>query len=218
MSDSLEVSIQKVLDDFHLNPENNSKINAVSDNLNNLIQLIKRGENFITLHSFDCEELHQSDKKSAVNIFNAEVDRLETEYNDKTEREKYLTNSRYAAYRQFIWNANNPEEEMPPLTTDENADDEVVMSRTKLSFKCPITTSWLEAPMTSKLCKHSYTKTAIVQLLNNHNGSVRCPLSGCDKIVRMNILFNDEMLENKVRRAREKEEQTSATTEFYDVE
>ncbi|CAO3658068.1 unnamed protein product [Rhizopus stolonifer] len=156
--------------------------------------------------------------KNVTTPYDAEINRLENEYNKKSEEEKYLTNSRYITYRQHIWSVNNPDEEMPPLTADDNADDDIVMGRTKLSFKCPITTSWLESPMTSKLCKHSYSKAAIFQLLNSHNGAVMCPLSGCNKIVRMNILFYDEMLADKVKRAKDKAEEESVPTDFYDVE
>ncbi|EIE91136.1 hypothetical protein RO3G_15847 [Rhizopus delemar RA 99-880] len=218
MTDEAESSVQSILNEFHLKNENISKLSSVYDDLDSLVQLVRRGQTNITLHCIDREELGQTNQKSAITPYDSELIRLENEYDNKSEKDKYLTNDRFIAYRQHIWNVKNSDEEMPPLTGEDNTDDEIVMGRTKLSFKCPITTSWLEQPLTSKTCKHSFTKTAIIQLIQINRGMVVCPVSGCNKIVKKDILYDDEILADKVKRAKAKAEEESLATEFYDVE
>ncbi|KAG1136536.1 hypothetical protein G6F37_009897 [Rhizopus arrhizus] len=242
MTAEAESSVQSILNEFHLKNENISKLSSVYDDLDGLVQLVRRGQTNITLHCIDREELgqtnqvkqmdanmkrlldleenlkHTKNAKSAITPYDSELIRLENEYDNKSEKDKYLTNDRFIAYRQHIWNVKNPDEEMPPLTGEDNTDDEIVMGRTKLSFKCPITTSWLEQPLTSKTCKHSFTKTAIIQLIQINRGMVVCPVSGCNKIVKKDILYDDEILADKVKRAKAKAEEESLATEFYDVE
>ncbi|CAO3689576.1 unnamed protein product [Rhizopus microsporus] len=154
-----------------------------------------------------------------LTIYDAELSKLDNEYNNKSEKDKYLTNDRYVLYREHIWNVKHADIDMPPLTEENNNnDEEIVMGPTKLSFKCPITTSWLEQPMTSRVCKHSFTKSAITQLIRINHGAVTCPVSGCNKYIRMDILYDDELLADKVKRAKEKAEEESFPTEFYDIE
>lgn len=76
MSDDVTASVQKVLDDFHLKNEHVSKLTSVYDDLDSLVQLIHRGQNFITLNSNDREELNQSDKVQIIYIQKKAISRL----------------------------------------------------------------------------------------------------------------------------------------------
>lgn len=42
-------------------------------------------------------------QKSAITPYDSELIRLENEYDNKSEKDKYLTNDRFIAYRQHIW-------------------------------------------------------------------------------------------------------------------
>ncbi|CEG70983.1 hypothetical protein RMATCC62417_06785 [Rhizopus microsporus] len=255
MADQILASTQSVLENFHLKPEDISKFTAIYDDLDSLAQLIRRGQNNITLHCKEREELDQTNQEmdmhmrklldlettlnstktaiekipndimrgervnDALAMYDAELSKLDNEYNNKSEKDKYLTNDRYVLYREHIWNVKHADIDMPPLTEENNNnDEEIVMGPTKLSFRCPITTSWLEQPMTSRVCKHSFTKSAITQLIRINHGAVTCPVSGCNKYIRMDILYDDELLADKVKRAKEKAEEESFPTEFYDIE
>ncbi|ORE05137.1 hypothetical protein BCV72DRAFT_250781 [Rhizopus microsporus var. microsporus] len=219
MADQILASTQTVLENFHLKPEDISKFTAIYDDLDSLAQLIRRGQNNITLHCKEREELDQTNQNDVLTMYDAELSKLDNEYNNRSEKDKYLTNDRYILYREHIWNVKHADIDMPPLTEENNNDDEeIVMGPTKLSFKCPITTSWLEQPMTSRVCKHSFTKSAITQLIRINHGAVTCPVSGCNKYIRMDILYDDELLADKVKRAKEKAEEESFPTEFYDIE
>ncbi|KAG2198708.1 hypothetical protein INT47_005393 [Mucor saturninus] len=133
-----------------------------------------------------------------------------------TEEEKYLTNEKYIDFRQNIWNINHPDELMPSLV--ENDDDDIVMGSTKISLKCPLTTTWLEDPVTSTVCKHSFSKAAILDLMRQSGGSVVCPVSGCNKGIVPTYLINDEIMAERVTRVKARDEKNASSTQFFDVE
>ncbi|CAG8781632.1 3605_t:CDS:2, partial [Racocetra persica] len=117
-------------------------------------------------------------------------------YESKTENEKYFQNENYIEFRQKIWDVNHPDETMPPL--DKEADDEIVMGRQKESLYCPITTLLLEEPVTSNVCKHTFSKDAILQLIRRNMNSVPCPMTGCDKLIMEHNLHPNKRIERKV--------------------
>lgn len=44
-----------------------------------------------------------------------------------------------------------------------DSDDEIVVEQVQQSLNCPLTKRLLEAPVTSKVCKHSYSYSAIIE-------------------------------------------------------
>lgn len=52
------------------------------------------------------------------------------------------------------------EEEEEEMDVDSQGD--LVMGQVDKSLKCPITKAFLEEPVTSKVCRHSYSKAAII--------------------------------------------------------
>ncbi|KAG2213351.1 hypothetical protein INT46_007210 [Mucor plumbeus] len=125
------------------------------------------------------------------------------------------SNQKYLAFRQHIWNVNHPEEMMPSLDNS-NDDDDIVMGPTKISLKCPITTIWLNEPVTSNKCKHTYSKKAIYSLFPSHSHAIACPIPGCNKTVARTDLMDDPVMADRVARARNRKEEQD-TTEFFDV-
>lgn len=62
MTDEAESSVQSILNEFHLKNENISKLSSVYDDLDGLVQLVRRGQTNITLHCIDREELGQTNQ------------------------------------------------------------------------------------------------------------------------------------------------------------
>ncbi|CAG8777846.1 2923_t:CDS:2 [Gigaspora margarita] len=75
----------------------------------------------------------------------------------------------------FKQNVNHPDKTIPPL--DKEADDEIVMGKQKESLYCPITTLLLEEPVTSNVCKYTFSKNAIMQLIRCNMNSVPYPMT-----------------------------------------
>jgi E3 SUMO-protein ligase NSE2 len=63
-------------------------------------------------------------------------------------------------------------------------DDDIVIARETISYKCPLSMADLADPLTSRVCKHSFEKEAIMDFLRSKrdNENVRCPCTGCDKV------------------------------------
>ena len=45
----------------------------------------------------------------------------------------------------------------------EDEDEDIVLGQVQRSFKCPLTRKYLEDPVTSAVCKHSYSRVAILE-------------------------------------------------------
>ncbi|KAI8377853.1 zinc-finger of the MIZ type in Nse subunit-domain-containing protein [Radiomyces spectabilis] len=140
-------------------------------------------------------------------------------YSNMPAKRKYYNHEQYNSFKQIIWNVNHPDEPMPPLGEEDGRakDDDIVIGATKLALKCPLTTTWFEEPLTSKLCKHTFSKAAIMALLKRSHGSVECPIPGCGKLIDQRVLYEDTLMERRVAR-QQALEASSSHTEFYDVE
>ncbi|XP_062520816.1 E3 SUMO-protein ligase NSE2-like [Corticium candelabrum] len=80
-----------------------------------------------------------------------------------------------------------------------NSQDDVVMSQVRETYKCPITQRLMEDPVTNSACSHSYSKAAILQLLQQRgSGRLRCPVCG-DRVFQQNLVADKEM-ERQIRR------------------
>lgn len=84
---------------------------------------------------------------------------------------------------------------------DDDSDDDVVVSRATATLKCPLTLQYFVVPYSSKVCKHTFEKSAIKEYFDM-NGKyydqmlgprgrpigpqgekkAECPLAGCQKV------------------------------------
>ncbi|CAO3587222.1 unnamed protein product [Absidia cylindrospora] len=150
-------------------------------------------------------------------------------YDNLTESEKYFDHEKYKEFKQLVWVSRWRVSiiliPMPDLdyeqTKKEGGDDddnEVVIAATKKSVKCPLTTTWLEEPVTSKLCKHTFSKNAIYGLIRrSREKMVECPMPGCRKSLTESIFYEDTIMERMVTRAKEVEG-LDDRSQFHDVE
>ncbi|KAJ2813049.1 hypothetical protein H4S07_000970 [Coemansia furcata] len=136
-------------------------------------------------------------------------------YATLSEAVKYGNNSEYREFRQQVWNVKHEGQDMPPLfdTEARDSDEELVVAGARMTYKCPITTTWLVDPVTSKTCKHSFSKQAIADYLRAKHGQGACPVGGCSHMLRIADLYADKVLERNIaRRLRELEAQESSAT------
>ncbi|KAJ1730216.1 hypothetical protein LPJ72_004579 [Coemansia sp. Benny D160-2] len=144
-------------------------------------------------------------------------------YQGLADGRKYGGNARYRDFRQQIWDTNHEGEAMPAgalfgaggNSGGEEAEDDgdLVISGARLTYRCPLTATWLIDPVTSKTCGHSFSNTAITDYLRSKGGSCVCPSVGCRSTVGLRDLFPDKVLERKVaNRLRRLEEEEEAAT------
>ncbi|CAG8529775.1 14214_t:CDS:2 [Acaulospora colombiana] len=150
-----------------------------------------------------------------VETFKSLYDSALEEYESATEDEKYFENNSYKDFRQKIWEVNHPDEAMPPLNGNE--DDEIVMGKQKESLYCPITTLLLEEPVTSKVCKHTFSKDAILQLIRRNTNVVPCPMTGCDKQIMEHDLQPNKRIERKVAQYRAESDDPMHDVEYTSI-
>jgi hypothetical protein len=82
-------------------------------------------------------------------------------------------------------------EEPAPGTATQGAadesDDDIQVARSKISTKCPLTLVEFKHPVMSTVCKHSFEKSAIEEMIGN-KPRVQCPVGGCPNVCIIYIL------------------------------
>ncbi|KAG6831003.1 hypothetical protein H0H87_006576 [Tephrocybe sp. NHM501043] len=122
-----------------------------------------------------------------VTHYNSGVESWKEKYESMTTRQKYAKNEQYSSFRNNIHEVQHPDTPMPPITEfiakeigdDSDDDDELEMGGVSQNYNCPITLTLLDEPLTSEVCKHSFSKNAILQSFRG--GDIRCPAAGCTK-------------------------------------
>ncbi len=101
---------------------------------------------------------------------------------------------------------------------DEDEDDELAVvndggsSNSSSKIKCPLTMAFMEDPVRSKVCKHSFGRDAIYHYLrtsntqNRNRNGARCPVPGCiNGSMTINELEEDPETKMRVRRHKKRE-------------
>lgn len=77
------------------------------------------------------------------------------------------------------------------------------------SLKCPLTAALMEDPVKNKVCKHSYSRQAILQHIQSQQGRGRClcPVAGCtNKTLNASQLEDDKLTATLVRRLKKRQQ------------
>lgn len=83
-----------------------------------------------------------------------------------------------------------------------------------LSHRCPLTMAILDHPVTSTVCRHSYSKDAIhnyIEQARSRREQAKCPRSGCAKNISMSVLQEDKDLAKRVLNHKRRLEQQEAS-------
>lgn len=123
------------------------------------------------------------------------------EYEAQAEPHKYGGSEKYLDFRQQLWDVGH-DTPMPPLFDDQEDEEmeDLVVAGARITFKCPITATWLTRPLTSMDCGHSFSGSAITEYLRAHSGACGCPVAGCAQRVSRSRLKDDRGLERRVQR------------------
>ncbi|KAL5501517.1 hypothetical protein ACEPAH_8777 [Sanghuangporus vaninii] len=153
-------------------------------------------------------------------------DRLES-WQIKTTRQKYGKDEDYKKFKSSIYEVQHPDQGMPPLTSlipaeeGDDSDEEIAVGGVSQVYTCPLTLTILVKPVTSEVCKHTFSQASIEEYLN-HNRSLRkkCPAAGCSKLVCLSDFRPNPELERKVQAhvRREQRRQAEADSEDEAVE
>ncbi|KAJ7288421.1 hypothetical protein C8J57DRAFT_1280184 [Mycena rebaudengoi] len=160
--------------------------------LNEILQAVARGDEDIT---------------DASNTYLMKVDEMNAEYDKKTTRQKYAKNPQYIEYKELLYEVDHTGQAMPPITDfiprepgdESDDDDDVVMGGVTQEYKCPLMMTILEDPLTSSVCKHSFSGAAIRGLFGSNRGQKKCPAAGCSKSFTLAQCLPNKDLERRIK-------------------
>ncbi|KAG8862406.1 hypothetical protein FRB96_001476 [Tulasnella sp. 330] len=135
-------------------------------------------------------------------------------YRTKTSRQKYAESEAYIQYRQDVWEVLHAKEAMPPVTSfiekeneDEDSGSDIEIGGTSQNFTCQLTLQPFVRPMTSRVCKHSFSCEALQNYFSQIGGKADCPAAGCNKKLALADFAYNEDLERRVKAAARRERQ-----------
>ncbi|EEB06723.1 Smc5-6 complex non-SMC subunit 2 [Schizosaccharomyces japonicus yFS275] len=157
--------------------------------------------------------LRTQQELNVVSLYEEFIREREKTFEEKTEFEKFGSLGEYIEFRKTIWREQHLDgAEFPSMHTffrdagqadeENDSDDDLVVSAATMNVRCPLTLQPIEHPMLSKKCQHFYEKEAILSLMGN--GCI-CPVVGCNVKLKRKDLVEDELLERRIRRARDLE-------------
>ncbi|KAL5382896.1 hypothetical protein DPSP01_006170 [Paraphaeosphaeria sporulosa] len=165
-------------------------------------------------------------------MYTERVERGKRDYTSMSYGGRYARNKEYSTFKKMVHDAQyrddrplpNPETWFtetgePALGVtgrgEDHDDDDIVMERATISIKCPLTFLPYKDPYTSSKCPHTFERNAIMEMIRTSNvrvggGSantgekaVKCPVTGCDQMLRMHDLNHDPVLARRIKRLQE---------------
>ncbi|PSS03432.1 zinc-finger of the MIZ type in Nse subunit-domain-containing protein [Coniella lustricola] len=180
----------------------------------------------------DPEQEEEEDQEVAgvilFDVYQTECNKKATEYEQLNARQKYVTNNAYIDFKRQWHEGLFPDDEVPvpdPRTwfdrdgqpqhqvarnaDGDDSDAEIQFASETRSFRCPLSLVPMTKPYTSRVCRHSFQKDAILSFIKggNHRGTQqRCPQTGCEVMITLDDLYFDEPLLQRINRTIETEE------------
>ncbi|KAF9101275.1 hypothetical protein BGX27_011546 [Mortierella sp. AM989] len=111
--------------------------------------------------------------------------------------------------RKRVWEVHHGHDPIPTSGAvagghDDDDDDMEIMVTADSgthALMCPITTNYLQDPVTSSLCKHSFSKNAIMEMIQSRGRAQSlCPVHGCNRPISIDMLQTNRALARKVAR------------------
>ncbi|CAK7265530.1 hypothetical protein SEPCBS119000_001558 [Sporothrix epigloea] len=130
---------------------------------------------------------------------------------------------KYGANRGADGNAGKEENGADGDGAEDAEDDDLVVQREVISFKCPLSLVTMVDPYRSKLCKHTFERSAIMEYLRGgppatRNQPKKCPQTGCEVEYRAADLMPDTITRRRIQRAAESERRRQDAAATSDIE
>ncbi|KAJ3148774.1 hypothetical protein HDU86_007329 [Geranomyces michiganensis] len=149
-----------------------------------------------------------------VTYFESQFASARKKWAERSNAQKYHNDPAYVEFKQKLWEERHPNRPFhlgsEQLSGDEAAeeDDEdfTIVSQIE-SYKCPLTQLYLDDPVTSKVCNHSFSSEAIKHhikqsLQTQPHGRAECPVAGCKHYVSLSDLKPNKKLKKQTERRR----------------
>jgi tRNA(Leu) C34 or U34 (ribose-2'-O)-methylase TrmL len=165
------------------------------------------------IDAIDAEKLQDDDQWMPAQVLTQLTEQDEKKNNAAKEK-------KINAFRRAVWAKVHPTEPYPEDDVDE-ADIVMVGQESQREYICPLTGALLENPVKSTSCGHRFSKDAITQYINTKmrqygnrgQNRIKCPLSGCNNMISMDMLEADVEASFWVRRQKNLSAETNSTSE-----
>lgn len=136
-------------------------------------------------------------------VFQSRLKQKMSEYEMKSDADKYHQVQQYVELIQAIWELDHPDD---PFVLHEgdgvDNDEDIAIVDAQDNLYCPITTTLMDDPYTSSVCHHSFSHV-IIDLIRQQAGQrMECPVAGCRKYIKFSDLSKNRTLAKKVERKR----------------
>ncbi|KAI9269142.1 zinc-finger of the MIZ type in Nse subunit-domain-containing protein [Phascolomyces articulosus] len=163
------------------------------------------------------QHIRREPMNDIVGAYQKQMTRENAKWQLLSDKKKYKKHPFYTEFRNDVWAENHGDEPVPD-SDDNDEDEDLVVGHIRQSTTCPITQTYLENPVTSRICKHTFSKHAIYELIRKNRGRIPCPNAGCGQTITTQILQDDFLAERRVARLRATEASQQQTQDFYNVE
>ncbi|KAJ3178621.1 hypothetical protein HDU87_003444 [Geranomyces variabilis] len=150
-----------------------------------------------------------------VTYFETQFAAAKEQWAARSDVHKYHKDTAYVEFKQKLWEERHPnrpftlggEQGLAGDEVDADDDDDFAIVSQVESYKCPLTQLFLEDPLTSKVCNHSYSSDAIKHhikesLRTQPHGRAECPVAGCKHYVSLTDLKPNKKLKKQADRQR----------------
>ncbi|KAI0405138.1 zinc-finger of the MIZ type in Nse subunit-domain-containing protein [Xylaria palmicola] len=161
-----------------------------------------------------------------LRILQNERERAAADYATRSLEQRYAVDNDYIGFKRLWWDAVHSMDGKPLpdasrwFAGNEAAggeEEDLVIAEENISIYCPLSMVVMDQPYTSKVCKHTFNKPAIVQFLRSQSGRVaKCPQTGCSKEISINDFYDDQVILRKIQRAQAKQERQDGEAEEED--
>ncbi|KAJ3168342.1 hypothetical protein HDU88_001782 [Geranomyces variabilis] len=154
------------------------------------------------------------DGADMVTYFETQFAAAQEKWAARSDAQKYHKDPAYVDFKQKLWEERHPkqpftlgsEQGLAGEEAEEDDADFTIVSQVE-SYKCPLTQLFLEDPVTSKVCNHSYSSEAIKHhikqsLQTQPHGRAECPVAGCKHYVSLTDLKPNKKLRKQADRRR----------------
>ncbi|KAK1832368.1 hypothetical protein QBC39DRAFT_256614 [Podospora conica] len=144
------------------------------------------------------------------------------EYAALSMQQRYAKNNEYIAFKQIWHDAVHQDQEvnLPHASTwfdaqgrpnmssaaaggGDDDDDDIVMEREVRSFRCELSLAPITEPYTSRVCNHTFQKSAVLEFMRSNNGRGHCPTCMPRRTLGADDFYDDDVYLRRMKRAME---------------
>jgi hypothetical protein len=180
------------------------------------------------LEASQMEETQMPDPDTAPSaMFSTLMDSAQERYELKSLSLRYAEHNDYISFKRSVFEARNGMEAALPHPSTwfkqrggsplpgtamqvDDSDDDVQLTREKISTKCPLSLMEMKEPISNKACQHICEASVLREYLNTApwagpagrmaKYSKPCPAGGCNAIINIKDLYEDKAMIRRIKR------------------